>query len=175
MSDFSEEVELMARKAAKSDTADAALKFSQAARNAAHALSALRAIRIQEQSEQRALERERTAAEKTSMRRTGRTTRMLEDAMAMARNGRAVYVIGATKHHADMLRGVAGPAADQLGIKFEAARESGLGNMDWETMSLQGAHPNCAVLVDHYAIESKFAAVLEMLHRYDAKPSVTEP
>lgn len=175
MSDFSKEVELMAKKAANSDAADAALEFSQAACNAAHALSALQAIRIQEQSEQRARERERTVAEKTSRRRTGRTTRMLEDAMGLARNGRAVYVIGATKRHADMLKGIAGPEADRLGIKFETARERGLGNMDWETMSLQGAHPNCVVLVDHYAIESKFAAVLEMLHRYDAEHFTTEP
>jgi hypothetical protein len=34
-------------------------------------------------------------------------------------------------------------------------------------MTLRGAHPNCIVLVDHFAIERRYAAVLEMMHRYD--------
>jgi len=40
-------------------------------------------------------------------------------------------------------------------------------------MRLIGAHPNCVVLVDHHAIEDRFARVLEMLHAYD-EPSAQE-
>lgn len=92
---------------------------------------------------------------------------MLEDAIEQARNGRAVYVVAATKAHARMLEDMGGKVAHELGIKFETAQT--LGNLDWRTMRVAGAHPNCVVLADHCAIESEFAAMLEMLHRYDLK------
>lgn len=52
-------------------------------------------------------------------------------------------------------------------IKFELADSPG--NFDWQTMTLVGAHPNCVVLVDHYAIEQTWSRMLEMLHRFDPK------
>jgi hypothetical protein len=102
------------------------------------------------------------------MEATGRTTRMLEDAVHKARLGRAVYVIAATTKHARMLQDMGGKMAKELGIKFETAET--LTNFDWRTMRLSGAHKNCVVLVDHYAIEAEFSAMLDMLHRYDIKP-----
>lgn len=92
---------------------------------------------------------------------------MLEDAVGQARNGRAVYVVAATQAHARMLENMSGKVAHELGIKFETAQT--LGNFDWRTMRLAGAHPNSVVIADHYAIEAEFAAMLEMLHRYDLK------
>lgn len=38
---------------------------------------------------------------------------------------------------------------------------------DWCNMRANGMHPSCVVLADHYTIESEFAKVLEMLHRFD--------
>ena len=95
-------------------------------------------------------------------RRTGRTARMMEEAKALARVGRAVYVIlgyPAHKRHLEDEESV------QLGIKFETP--TSMSNFDWPTMSLKGAHRNCVVLVDHYAIESYFSRMLAVLHRYD--------
>jgi len=166
---FGKEVELMTKKAANSAKADDAMRFSQAACNAANALITLQNIKLQEQKEQR--EREKTVAKKTSMRQTGRTTRMLEDAKILARRGRSVYVVGANKAQASIFKEIAGPEARELGIQFES---ESLLNIDWSTMQFM-ANPNCVVLVDHSVIESKFGAVLEMLHRYDAKPVITEP
>lgn len=95
---------------------------------------------------------------------TGRTTRMLEEAVALSKEGRAVYVVAATMEHARMLHYMTvRPVA--MDIQFESA--ASLGNLDWHTLRLAGAHPNCAVLIDHFAIESEFAPMLEMLHRYD--------
>ena len=100
------------------------------------------------------------------MQGTGRTTRMLEEAIKQAKLGRAVYVVGASAAHARMLNDMCSAKSGALGIKFETA--SSLGNIDWENMRMTGAHPNCVLLVDHFAIESKFSQILAMLHRFDA-------
>jgi len=39
--------------------------------------------------------------------------------------------------------------------------------IDWEHLSISGGYPNRVLLVDHYAIETKFKRQLEMLRRYD--------
>lgn len=95
-------------------------------------------------------------------RQTGRTTRMMEEAKASARAGRAVYVIVS---HLAYVRFFEDEETIQLGIKFETP--TSMSNFDWPTMSPKGAHPNCVVLVDHYAIESYFSRMLAVLHRYD--------
>jgi hypothetical protein len=97
------------------------------------------------------------------LRGTGRTTRMLEHAKKLARAGRAVYVIADNTRDMRRLEILCGEP--NLGIKFET--HDSPGNLVWEEMRLRGTHPNCVVLVDHHAIEDRFARVLEMLHAYD--------
>jgi len=99
-------------------------------------------------------------------RGTGRTTRMIEHAKRLQAEGRAVYVIAANADHARMLRGM---LPDDTTISVDTPESCG--NFHWPTMMLRGAHPNCAVLVDHYAIESRFAPMLAMLTAYDAPPT----
>lgn len=98
-------------------------------------------------------------------RRTGRTSRMLAEAKALARQGRAVYVLAATPADAKRLERMAGADGAGLGIRYESI--DGLDNLDLEQMRLTGAHPNTVVLIDHHAIEMRFSAVLQMLRRYD--------
>ncbi len=90
---------------------------------------------------------------------------MLQDAKAKASEGRAVYVIAANEPERQRMEQMLGQDARSLGIKLETPDSPG--NFDWRSMRLLGAHPSCVVLVDHFAIEQHFAAVLEMLHRYD--------
>jgi len=52
--------------------------------------------------------------------------------------------------------------------RFDDVSTTVLANIDWENMRMTGAHPNCVLLVDHFAIESKFSQILAMLHRFDA-------
>jgi hypothetical protein len=95
------------------------------------------------------------------LRRTGRTTRMLEEAKKLAEGGRAVYIVAANKKHQLQLAKLLGdgnPYSCVSGIKVET--ENSLSNFDWETLSLKGAHPNCVVFVDHFAIEEKLSRVL---------------
>ena len=85
---------------------------------------------------------------------------MLEEANRLADQGKAVYVIAANEAQRRELQAVAGEK-----VKVETC--STAGNFEWEQMRLIGSHPNCVTLVDHFAIESRFAKVLEMLHRFD--------
>lgn len=94
----------------------------------------------------------------------GRTTRMLREARALASAGRAVYVVAASEMHAEQIREMLGDP--RIHVEHPG---SGCSSLDWMTMRLRGAHPNCVVLADHWAIESRFGAALEMLHRYDGK------
>jgi hypothetical protein len=98
---------------------------------------------------------------------TGRTTRMLQEAKRLAESGRAVYVIAATVKDANRLGKQFQELAEKdLGVKFESCS---IPNFNWESMKLIGAHPSCVVLVDHFAIEKKYANILNMLHKFDKK------
>lgn len=96
------------------------------------------------------------------MRKSGRTTRMLVEAERLASDGRAVYVIAANMAEVSRLQSL---LRSDSGVKVETCDSPG--NFDWDTLSLKGAHPNCVVLVDHYAIECRFRRILDELHRYD--------
>lgn len=101
---------------------------------------------------------------RNSARRSGRTTRMLERAKKLNAEGRAVYVIADNKAEVNRLKILLGK--DIGGIKVETQESLSL-NFDWCTLRGPGMRPNCAVLVDHHAIEDRFAAVLKELHAYD--------
>src|SRR5690554_3869400 len=104
-----------------------------------------------------------------SLRGTGRTTRMVQDAVEQARNGRAVYIICADPYHKQEIDHIVNnfilSKTEKSNIKLETPES--VGNFSFETMSLRGAHSNCRVFVDHYTIERRFRLMLEELHRYD--------
>ena len=103
--------------------------------------------------------------EEKIQRQTGRTTRMLREAVALAQAGRAVYVLAATVAQARAMKLQVGcGVAERLGIKFGTPKSI---DLNWERMYLPGAHPNCVLLADHYAIELHLEKALAMLHRYD--------
>lgn len=95
---------------------------------------------------------------------TGRTTRMLKEAVALSREGKSVYIVAANTEHVRTLR-IMLSREDSLYINIDTPE--GLGNFEWESMTLRNAWPNCVVLVDHYTIEYRFHAMLAMLHKYD--------
>lgn len=95
-------------------------------------------------------------------RATGRTTRMLSHAQELQQEGRAVYVIAANAQHAAQLKSLL-PKDTTISVDTPETAS----NFDWFTLTLRRAHPNCVVLVDHFAIESRFAPMLKMLTAYD--------
>lgn len=98
-----------------------------------------------------------------NLERTGRTGRMLNDAVRKARDGRAVYVVAADGNQAKEFER---RLPDDLGIKVEIWGGVSA-QLDIQSMRLRGAHPNCLILIDHYAIERAFGPLLSMLHRFD--------
>ena len=107
---------------------------------------------------------------KTDKRQTGRTTRMMQEAIRLAREGRAVYVMFPT---VDMGRDVQKTMLPQLmadgppvRIKFETPGTLET-SFSWERMELRTAHPNCVVLVDHHVIERRFGRLLEAWTQFD--------
>jgi hypothetical protein len=85
------------------------------------------------------------------LRQTGRTTRMLAQAAAMANLGRAVYVYA---HHITYVRQLEkqfhGGGRNHASVKFEVLPH----DWNWRTMCPNDkAHPNCVFLVDHATVE----------------------
>jgi hypothetical protein len=107
----------------------------------------------------------------TGKGRTGRTTRMLEHAVQLSKEGKAVYVVAANELDALRLEREVGPLV--RGVKFESA--DAFPELDWRTMTLPRAWPNVVVLVDHYAIEQRIGAALQMMTRYDLPQSFLNP
>jgi hypothetical protein len=100
----------------------------------------------------------------TTLRGTGRTTRMVQRAIQLNHIGKAVYIIAANLAEQHRIEHIL-PEHLRGQIKVETSDTPG--NFSWEHMALIGAHPNCVVLADHFAIECHFAAILKELHAYD--------
>lgn len=101
-------------------------------------------------------------------RQTGRTTRMLEHAVELSKQGKTVYVIAADKDHVKRLQYMIHKMTDGADHGIKVTTQIKMRNLDLLTMEILGAPKNCKVLVDHHAIEEEFAPLLEMLMRYDS-------
>ena len=112
-------------------------------------------------------------------RRSGRTTRMLQHAIELQQQRRAVYVLGWDGAQADTLRDslqrewlrMGGVGDAPQSIKFESLQRPEYWNLQFMmNLRIPGAWPNCVWLVDHYAIERFFrqlAKLQEMGVAYD--------
>lgn len=94
--------------------------------------------------------------------RTGRTSRMLAEARRLRDAGRAVYVVFHSRQGWQMY-----DTPENVGLRFETL--DSLRTLDLRTGRLVGAHPNCVVLIDHYAIEERYAWALREMDRFDAE------
>lgn len=106
-------------------------------------------------------------------KQTGRTTRMLEEAIQGTQRGRYTVVVCATLDHAYILHEKVlkmggfnslsnySPKvqSDHGGvITFETPESA---KLDWRTMCCPGVGPTCIVFVDHWTIEYHLAAALQ--------------
>ncbi len=118
------------------------------------------------------------------LRQTGRTTRMLQEAIAEARLGKYVLVLVDHRNERNRLMleigglfapGEAEPQESYCiyvnttttrgKIVFEAWCDAG--DFCWQKMRPRALHPSVVVLVDHHTIEDRFRVMLNMLHRWD--------
>ena len=113
-------------------------------------------------------------------RATGRTTRMLEQAIQYAKDGKAVAVVvahsGAFLHTRAIALHLAGTYVVEQAelrhliqfysggsIRFHVAEDR---DIDWRWATITG-YSYARVFFDHYAIETYLALALKELHRYD--------
>lgn len=105
-----------------------------------------------------------------SLRKSGRTTAMLREAVMHAHKGKSVVVVASSIHQAnEMVRSAVIGGMDEamnLGLRFVPADSP---DIDWTTLRMRGVAPETVVLFDHFALETKFSNVLSFIHRYDNK------
>ncbi len=107
--------------------------------------------------------------EQVDKRQTGRTTRMLEEALYQARvQGRAVYVVMPYEN----LRELYASNPKYHCLRFETLHS--LRTLDLRTGRLVGAHPNCLVFVDHSVLEMHFSWLVAQSTRFDAPAAETK-
>lgn len=126
-------------------------------------------------------------------RATGRTTRLLEHALALAVQGKeAIIYTHLRPHTLDLMSRVMemgrsqGISIDVLGTYRTDTRVTvgphrgiisikAIGrDFNWVDLRDRGILPATIVLVDHYALERMYPAVTQMLYRFMAGPSLTE-
>lgn len=107
-------------------------------------------------------------------RRTGRTTRMLVEAMELHAKGRAVYVLCAHQPALEHTKRLFARLFWQTyrkkapsSVKFETWESLGRNNVDLHTPRLMSAHPNCRLLIDPSFFEHHFSFALCGFHKYD--------
>lgn len=100
-------------------------------------------------------------------RQSGRTQRMINEAMSKADAGKHVTIVAANFQEEKRIAGIIKQFAQRHGrghgVMVVAADSP---HIDWERMKVRSCES--LLLVDHYAIETKFRKVLEMLRRWDA-------
>lgn len=108
----------------------------------------------------------------THLRQTGRTTRMLLDAVEASKSGKEVYVL--ISNH-DFLQKIF-VLANEVGIKdyiknssikIRVISSNHNDDWDWDSYRLLGVGDETAVFVDHIVIERKYEKILSELHKYD--------
>lgn len=97
-------------------------------------------------------------------RQTGRTTRMLIDAIHYTTLGKKVFIVVASYAQAINLKSnINCNIINDLDINFILHNSP---TLDWNTLTIKGIK-DCVVLVDHYVIESKFSKILDMFYTYN--------
>ena len=80
---------------------------------------------------------------KISSRQTGRTSRMIEDAISKIKDGKTVYIIAANAREQRRLGEL---VRNHPEVKVE--NPDSFGNFSWKTLRLRGADPDCVVFGD---------------------------
>ena len=100
---------------------------------------------------------------KDKNRQSGRTTRLVTVAKYLARQGNKVIIVAANNAHRRLFFSRITSAEENI----EICSPDEHGGFCWETMSFRGYPENTIYLVDHWAIESRFSKMLQMLKAFD--------
>ena len=97
-------------------------------------------------------------------RSTGRTGRMMREAIRLAEAGQDVVVVvaGAKQAHDLFVE------YDLITMPLVHLTTEAVANRDIDWMSMRMKRTGMVLLVDHYVLERRYPKILEMLHRFDA-------
>lgn len=98
-----------------------------------------------------------------SLRQTGRTTRMLEAAIAYANEKGSCLVVAADANHARTLE----RSAAKIPGYSRAVRVLPMRSLELDPLTLCVFGSRDGVFIDHFAIESRYSTVLRRLHEFD--------
>lgn len=98
-------------------------------------------------------------------RGTGRTTRMIEEAVREARKGRQVYILAGSDRDEIRLRSL---LPQDVQDTVTVVSDQTLGYLiDPYYLRLSGVDPDHLLLIDHYYIEHRYGKLIDMWMRYD--------
>ena len=106
-------------------------------------------------------------------RSTGRTTRMLEEAIRLSAEGRAVYVMMHTRIAEVEFKHLVATICERKEIeippiKYETWESlGGSRGVDLVNQKMFGAHPNCCLFIDHHFYQHHFEHILAGFHQWD--------
>jgi len=113
-------------------------------------------------------------------RATGRTARMLLEAVKLAKQGKTVYLVADSSMQVkylearlpiDIRQSTTYDGSYGVTMSIGEGRikiiSANLGHIDWDELTVMGADLQAVAFVDHFAIESRFRKLLEMYHRFD--------
>lgn len=101
--------------------------------------------------------------------RSGRTTRMLDHVNALVREGKFVYVVVATRQHAELLKCALVNVLASVRLKTITEMENV--SFDWRNLYFPGQAKDSCIVIDHYAAEvylRQYTRLYEMAHQFDA-------
>lgn len=112
-----------------------------------------------------------------SNRRTGKTTRMLEEAVKLANKHGYCFVVAANIKHQKLIAtqliemGVVSKRitnSSKVKVYLKGGGQIAIEtpssvNLDWNTGQIRGEHPTCPVLADHFTIETNLSWAISQL------------
>lgn len=90
---------------------------------------------------------------------------MIEDAKRIADSGKKVLVLFSNAQQVSWAKKRFSETCSRKGVSFCALSQTPA--FSWATLTASGVDSDTEVLIDHYAIESRFSKALSMLHKYD--------
>ena len=103
-------------------------------------------------------------------RRSGRTSRMMQEAKRLDAEGKAVYVVFSTQEECYRWRDF----VEGTGIKLETHRSIGGDRFTEDIIirgRIRGQHENAVLLIDHHLIFERYGPFISTYHRWDKEES----
>jgi hypothetical protein len=108
-----------------------------------------------------------------ALRQTGRTSRMIDEAICAAKTGKLVYIICDNIDQRKAVEKQIEKFIRSNTLRVRVCEPQHVGEINWETLTITGQSNNTIVFIDHLVIENRLHTALEMLNRWNS-PNIIE-